>query len=124
MVTKLKNFTDKHKICLLLVHHTRKQTAEDSFDTISGSNGLLGAAHGAFILQKEKRIDGKANVDMVGRDQQDQILHLQFDRESCVWNLVKIENEISMPPPDPLLEKIATLVTPISLIGQAQQVNC
>ncbi|KAF5076787.1 AAA domain protein [anaerobic digester metagenome] len=110
IVTKLKRFTDKYKICLLLVHHTRKQAADDSFDTISGSNGLLGAADGAFILQKAKRVDGNATLDVAGRDQQDQILHLQFDRDSCIWNLSKVENEISAPPPDPLLEKISTLL--------------
>ncbi len=113
VVTKLKKFTDEYKICLLLVHHTRKQTADDSFDTISGSNGLLGAADGAFILQKTKRIDGKATLDIAGRDQQDQILHLQFDKGTCVWKLTKVENEISAPPPDPLLDKISKMVTPL-----------
>jgi len=39
------------------VHHTRKQQADDTFDMISGTNGLMGAADGAFMLQKEKRTD-------------------------------------------------------------------
>ena len=43
VITKLKAFADEHNICLLLVHHTRKQQAEDKFDMISGTNGLLGA---------------------------------------------------------------------------------
>ncbi len=54
IVTKLKAFSDKHNICLLVVHHTRKMSSEDSFDMISGTNGLLGAADGAFIVQKKK----------------------------------------------------------------------
>ena len=44
IVTKLKTFSDKYGICLLVVHHTRKMEAEDSFDMISGTNDLLGAA--------------------------------------------------------------------------------
>lgn len=44
IVTRLKKFSNKHRICLLVVHHTLKQGAEDCFDTISGTNGLLGAA--------------------------------------------------------------------------------
>jgi RecA-family ATPase len=44
IVTKLKTFSDRYGICLLVVHHTRKMEAEDSFDMISGTNGLLGAA--------------------------------------------------------------------------------
>ena len=55
VIAQLKNFSDRYGICLLLVHHTRKQTSDDKFDMISGTNGLLGAADGAFLLQKEKR---------------------------------------------------------------------
>jgi RecA-family ATPase len=60
IVTRLKQFADQHNVCVLLVHHTRKQAADDSFETISGTNGLLGAADGAFIMQKEKRTDNQA----------------------------------------------------------------
>ncbi len=54
---------------------------------ISGTNGLLGAADGAFVMQKEKRTDNKAVLEVAGRDQQDQKLWLNFNRESCVWEL-------------------------------------
>lgn len=110
IVTKLKSFSDKHHICLLLVHHTRKQTAEDSFDTISGSNGLLGAADGAFILQKQNRIVNKAILDIVGRDQQDQRLHIEFNRTTFLWNLIKAETEIQTEITDPILEKVASVL--------------
>jgi hypothetical protein len=43
-ITRLKQATDSYDICLLLVHHTRKQQSDDKFDMISGTNGLLGAA--------------------------------------------------------------------------------
>lgn len=111
IVTKLKKFSDEHNICVLLVHHTRKQTADDCFETISGTNGLLGAADGAFIMQKEKRTDNKAVLDIVGRDQQDQRLHLSFERESCLWKLTKTESELWKEPPEPLLEAVVKLVT-------------
>ena len=41
-IAKLKAFSDQRGIALLLVHHTRKEGAEDVFDTISGTNGILG----------------------------------------------------------------------------------
>ena len=66
VITKLKAFADEHGICLLLVHHTRKQQAEDKFDMISGTNGLLGAADGAFLLQKERRTSNAATLDISG----------------------------------------------------------
>lgn len=71
IVTKLKSFSDKYGVCLLVVHHTRKLESEDSFDMISGTNGLLGAADGAFIMHKKKRTDNTAVMDIVGRDQPD-----------------------------------------------------
>ena len=74
VIAQLKSFSDRHGICLLLVHHTRKQNAGDKFDMISGTNGLLGAADGAFLLAKEKRTSNSATLDISGRDQQDQRL--------------------------------------------------
>ena len=44
IVARLKKFSDENGICLLLVHHIRKMESSDSFDMISGTNGLLGAA--------------------------------------------------------------------------------
>ena len=87
IVTRLKAFSDKYGICLLVVHHTRKLESDDSFDMISGTNGLLGAADGAFIMQKKKRTDNTAVMDIVGRDQPDQELTIEFDREQCVWEI-------------------------------------
>lgn len=110
IVTRLKKFSDNNNICLLLVHHTRKQQADDCFETISGTNGLLGAADGAFLLQKEKRTSTKAFLDIVGRDQQDQRLHLEFNRGRCFWNFIKAENELWILPEDPLLETVARIV--------------
>lgn len=109
IVTKLKKFSDEHNICVLVVHHTRKQTAEDCFDTISGTNGLLGAADGAFIMQKEKRTENRAVLDIVGRDQQDQRLYLLFERERCLWELTKAELELWKESPEPILEAVCSL---------------
>ncbi len=111
IVTNLKAFSDKYGICLLVVHHTRKMESGDSFDMISGTNGLLGAADGAFIMQKKKRTDNTAVLDIVGRDQPDQELTIEFDRERCIWKFKKAETELWKQPPNPLLEAINGLLT-------------
>ena len=111
IVTKLKAFSDKYGICLLVVHHTHKMESGDSFDMISGTNGLLGAADGAFIMQKKKRTDNTAVLDIVGRDQPDQELTIEFDRERCIWKFKKAETELWKQPPNPLLEAINGLLT-------------
>lgn len=104
IVTKLKHFSDTYGICLLVVHHTRKMESSDCFDMISGTNGLLGAADGAFVMQKEKRTENKAVLEVAGRDQQDQRLQLNFNRELCLWELTKAETELWKEPSDPVLE--------------------
>ncbi len=111
VVGKLKRLADDCGICLLLIHHTRKQQADGRFDMISGTNGPLGAADGAFLLQKEKRTDGTATLDISGRDQQDQRLYLKRDQERLVWNLARMETELWEEPPDPILEAVSALVT-------------
>ena len=111
VVGKLKHLANDCGVCLLLVHHTRKQQADDKFDMISGTNGLLGAADGAFLLHKEKRTDGSAILDVAGRDQQDQRMYLTKDKDRLVWELDRLEAEPWVEPPDPVLEAIAALVT-------------
>ena len=107
IVTRLKKFSDMHNICLLVVHHTRKLESSDSFDMITGTNGLLGAADGAFVIQKEKRTENRAALEIAGRDQQEQRLLLCFNREQCIWELVKAETELWKEPADPTLELVA-----------------
>lgn len=111
VITSLKHLADEKGVCLLLVHHTRKQQADDKFDMISGTNGLMGAADGAFLLQKERRTDSAATLDISGRDLQDQRLYLKRDEERLAWELERRETELYKEPPDPVLEAVAALVT-------------
>ena len=111
IITRLKKFADSYGICLLLVHHTRKQNADDKFDMISGTNGLLGAADGGFILRKEKRTSNAATLEVSGRDQPDQKIYLNRNPEMLVWELEKTETELWKQPPDPLLENISDKIT-------------
>ena len=76
VVARLKALADSYKVSMLIVHHTRKQKSEDIFDMISGTNGLMGAADGAFVLSKDKRTSNNATLDVAGRDQQDMKIHL------------------------------------------------
>ena len=107
IIARLKQFADNSGVCLMLVHHTRKQKSDDPYDMISGTNGLLGAADGAFLLQKEKRTANAATLDVSGRDQQDQRLYLNHNPEKLIWELERTEAELWKLPPEPLLELVA-----------------
>ena len=112
VMTNLKQLADSYNICLLLVHHTRKQPAGDNFEMISGTNGLLGGSDGALLMKKENRTDLTATLELSSRDQPEQKLYITKNPESLVWELDHAETEPWKEPPDPILEAVAKLVTP------------
>ena len=107
----LKAFADAHGICLIAVHHTRKQKSDDAFDMVSGTNGLNGAVDGTFVLQKEKRTSRNATLEVAGRDQPNQKIYLIQNEESLRWELDHVETELWKEPPEPVLEQIAKRIT-------------
>ena len=111
VITTLKQLADSYNICLLLVHHTRKQPAGDNFEMISGTNGLLGGSDGALLMKKENRTDLTATLELSSRDQPEQKLYITKNPESLVWELDHAETEPWKEPPDPILEAVAKLVT-------------
>ena len=80
----LKKLADKYGICILLIHHLRKQTAYDPFEQISGSTGLMGVADTSWVMQR-KRMSQTADILLTGRDMDDRTLHLR--EENCIWTL-------------------------------------
>ncbi len=111
IINLLKEIASRHNICIVVVHHTRKMEAEDKFDMISGTTGLLGAADGAMILQKKNRTDKHAQLNIVGREVQDQEIILEFMPENCTWKFIRSCQQLWEEPKDLLLEKVASLVS-------------
>lgn len=85
----LKTFADAHKICILLVHHTKKaKDVGDVFANISGTLGISGAADTMLVLSREKRADETTLLSITGRDVEAQEFSLTFDKNSCKWKLL------------------------------------
>lgn len=61
----------------------------------------------ASFCQKEKRTSNNATLEVSGRDQPDQKLHLVRNTETLLWELERVETELWKEPPEPLLEKVA-----------------
>ena len=83
----LKRLADKHGIAILLIHHLRKEKAEDVFHRISGTTAISGAVDSSFTLVEEKRGSGRARLTCVGRDIEYRELTLERNSEN-VWELV------------------------------------
>lgn len=106
-ITAIKSIADRRNIAFLIVHHTRKEADEgDPFNTISGTNGLLGAADGAFVLIKHQRIDGRATLHATGRDIEDIKLELEFNRETYTWAMLSNDDSDLIKSDNPILTDI------------------
>ncbi len=83
----LKRLADKHGIAILLIHHLRKEKADDVFHRISGTTAISGAVDSSFTLVEEERGSGRARLTCVGRDIEYRELELERSGEN-VWELV------------------------------------
>lgn len=107
VISKLKTFAEKYALCLLLVHHTRKQNSSDPFGKINGTTGLLGAADGVWLLTKDCRTSNLATLEISGRDQPDTKILLEREPETLRWNFVTMETDLWKTPPDPILSLLS-----------------
>jgi RecA-family ATPase len=111
-ISTIKHIADNQDIAFLIVHHTRKEGDEnDPFNTISGTNGLLGAADGAFVLVKHQRINGGATFHATGRDIEDIKLELEFNREYYTWTMLSHDDENLVTSDNPIFAVIDELLT-------------
>lgn len=90
----LKAVADRNDICLLVVHHLRKQEDKDPFKQLSGTNGLNGAADGTIVLDRQKRQEGTATLSATGRDIEDMELTLDFS--DCCWSRSRSPDELQL----------------------------
>ena len=84
----LREITNKHKLTLLLIHHTRKLKDDDPLNTISGSTGLSGATDGLLVLEKAKRTGSTAKLTIANSDTEGFCFNLHFDNDTCRWRFV------------------------------------
>lgn len=105
-----KHFADQYKIALILVHHTRKQDADDVTQKISGTNGLMGGADGAMILEKPNRMLPEAVLTMTSRDFEDVRILLHQDKDTMRWEFAGYEDESCEDTTEPVLATVAEFI--------------
>lgn len=69
---------------LVAVHHTRKQAAEDFLDTVSGTQGIAGAADSVLVLARKRKSD-EGVLSVTGRDIEENEYAVRTD--SGLWSL-------------------------------------
>lgn len=84
----LKALADKHGVAILVVHHTRKATADDYVDAVSGTHGLAGAADAVLVLNRS-RGSADAKLQITGRDVEEAEHAMEFDPANGSWKLLE-----------------------------------
>jgi hypothetical protein len=84
---ELRKLANETGVAIVLVHHLRKQDAEDAFDTVSGTLGLTGAPDSILVLKRETAT-GTIVLHGRGRDLTELALAMTFDKQGCTWRIV------------------------------------
>lgn len=85
----VKSFMDKRGVSVLFVHHNRKmKDADDPFNMISGTNGIMGAADTIWTITKENRAAEEATLHITGRDVEQSDTVIRFDKGEWRWKKV------------------------------------
>ena len=86
-LSMLKRLADRLGLAILLIHHLRKEKAEDVFHRISGTTAISGAVDSSFTLVEERRGSGQAKLTCIGRDIEYRELELERNADN-VWELL------------------------------------
>lgn len=76
----------KFRVCILLLHHTKKQGEENVFDEISGTTGFTGAADTMMVIKKK---NGKYYLHVTGRDLSESEYEIEFSDTLFTWNVIQ-----------------------------------
>ena len=122
----LKRLADKHGIAILLIHHLRKETADDVFNRISGTTAISGAVDSSFTLVESKRGSGQAVLHCIGRDIEYREIKLKRSEEN-IWEVVsdskeerpmKLENRVTFLISEFMKQRTDFIGTPTELSQQ------
>ncbi|WP_410593374.1 AAA family ATPase [Amycolatopsis sp. lyj-23] len=81
---RFKQLADHYSVPFLLIHHVRKQGAEDWQNLVSGTNGLTGAVDATLVLERGRgQADGVLHV--TGRDVEEADYAMTFDATAGRW---------------------------------------
>lgn len=86
---ELQNLTKLHQVTILVIDHHRKSGGQESdpIDDILGSTGKGAVCDVAWGLYKERGKAG-ATLKIVGRDLEPRDLALEWDTDTCCWQLL------------------------------------
>lgn len=87
VITRIKQIADHYGVAIVVIHHVRKAASEDFLQTVSGTNGIAGAADALLVIERARSTaDGVLHV--TGRDVDETDYPLSFDPKAGAWRLL------------------------------------
>jgi AAA domain len=94
-VTLLQELAQRHKLAIVLVHHTRKMAAESGLDSVAGTTGITAACDAVWTLRKQA--SGESILEITGREMEEQTLGLRLvTGDDFGWKLIGVGAEVGM----------------------------
>jgi AAA domain len=90
-LAELQKLAGRYNLSIVVVHHDRKASADDVFDTVSGTLGVTGAVDTIAIMRRDS---GVVTLHVRGRDIEESEKALQFSKATCKWTILGEAAEI------------------------------
>ena len=84
MMGAIKRVADECRVAIVVVHHKRKLADSDTFNEISGTNGIVGAADASVVLNRVRET-AEATLHITGRDVEEAAFPLTWDNDTYTW---------------------------------------
>ncbi len=85
----MQRFALEHGICILFIHHSKKNSVDDDQDTFSGAPGLFALADVTILLETTGNADDvkSSSIHIQGRDIPDTHLPCLFNKRTWRWSV-------------------------------------
>ena len=95
-VNQLRELAERFKIAIVLVHHTRKASAESGLDAVAGSTGITAACDAVWTLKRQPG-GGESILEVTGREMEEVSLGLRMEKgEPFGWQVTGEGVEVGM----------------------------
>jgi hypothetical protein len=88
-VLPLQKYASDHRLAIVLVTHTRKMEAEDPLESISGTNGVTGAADAVLVLAR-----GANGTTLYGRGRDIEEIESAMNFDGGKWSILGNADEV------------------------------
>jgi len=84
-------------VCILALHHNRKQESKNPLNLVLGTRGMVGPAESTWVLQRAFN-SSKAKLHVIGRRMEGKTYELKFDKNLLEWKYVGEKIDLGISP--------------------------